>query len=258
MRDDPVPATPDLETASVSALVVERQQYRGKNNRVYTVSPTADRFWPRVQKAEGDGCWLWIGPRKTKAGYGAFGIRRESDGKWKSHFAHRVSYELHFGPIPPGMFVCHRCDNPQCVRPDHLFLGEHADNMRDMRVKKRQYTNEKAWARSTTCRRGHEYTPDNTYYHESHGQLRRHCKRCNIDRQNATRNKMDSAPPLTPDLLEAWRVFHDDPGATTTVGAPSVEDKTWKGSCDRATLRSIDRVMRWMQLRGTSEARERP
>lgn len=84
-----------------------------------------ERFWARVQKT--DGCWLWIGGR-NKAGYGNF-----SPGGTASMIgAHRVSYELHYGPIPQGLHVLHRCDVPSCVRPDHLFLGTVADNVRDM------------------------------------------------------------------------------------------------------------------------------
>ena len=83
------------------------------------------RFWAKVQKT--DGCWLWTGS-KTQAinGYGDFYVRGEN------YRAHRVSYLMESGPIPDGMCVCHRCDNPPCVRPSHLFLGTKGDNNRDM------------------------------------------------------------------------------------------------------------------------------
>jgi hypothetical protein len=88
------------------------------------------RFWRFVEKSEGDGCWLWTSCR-VRSGYGAFGVNG------KKLAAHRVSYEMHFGPILDGLWVLHRCDNKHCVRPDHLFLGTHEDNMRDMASKGR-------------------------------------------------------------------------------------------------------------------------
>lgn len=79
---------------------------------------------------DGD-CWCWKGQRDKK-GYG----RIWKDGKKKA--AHRVSWELvNDDPIPDGMHVCHRCDNPPCVRPSHLFLGTHSDNMKDCAKKGR-------------------------------------------------------------------------------------------------------------------------
>lgn len=93
-------------------------------------APAEERFWPLVDKA-GD-CWLWIGTRLPR-GYGTFsfdGVKRR---------AHRVSWIIHYGPIPDGLFVLHKCDNPPCVRPDHLFLGDHGKNMADMTTKGRQY-----------------------------------------------------------------------------------------------------------------------
>lgn len=91
--------------------------------------PVEERFWDKVDTS-GD-CWLWMGARQV-SGHGVLGIRGSKLGR-----AHRVSYELCIGPIPPGMSVCHRCDNPPCVRPDHLFLGSQADNIADMKAKGR-------------------------------------------------------------------------------------------------------------------------
>ena len=88
------------------------------------------RFWAKVQKS--DGCWEWSGALNA-AGYGHFHTVRRGH----SEQAHRVSWKLHFGPIPAGMFVCHRCDNRRCVRPEHFFLGTQGDNIRDMHAKGR-------------------------------------------------------------------------------------------------------------------------
>lgn len=92
-----------------------------------------DAFWGCVRKTEL--CWEWT-RGKHRFGYGWFHNGR------KTVTAHRYSYELHFGPIPEGMGVLHRCDNPSCVRPDHLFLGTQADNNADKVRKGRQHRGE--------------------------------------------------------------------------------------------------------------------
>lgn len=77
------------------------------------------------------GCWLWLGVPNSD-GYGGLKI------KGRAYKAHRVAWERANGPIPDGMCVCHKCDVPSCVNPDHLFLGTHTDNMRDMTAKGRR------------------------------------------------------------------------------------------------------------------------
>lgn len=85
-------------------------------------------FWNKVQVNKDDNCWNWLGGINQQ-GYGRFSYKGVKVG------AHRFSYRSHYGEIPKGICVLHRCDNPKCVRPDHLFLGTHKDNMQDM-VKK--------------------------------------------------------------------------------------------------------------------------
>lgn len=86
------------------------------------------RFLNKV--AFGDSCWEWQG-HMYRCGYGQIKVKR------KSWAAHRLSYSHFVGPIPEGLYVCHRCDNKKCVRPDHLFIGTHQDNMDDMKSKSR-------------------------------------------------------------------------------------------------------------------------
>lgn len=93
--------------------------------------PLADRFWRHIRKSEG--CWVWTGAHDQR-GYGQMG----RDGKTVR--STRVAWELHHGPVPDGLWVLHRCDNPPCVRPDHLFLGTSRDNHNDMWKKGRGKT----------------------------------------------------------------------------------------------------------------------
>jgi len=97
-------------------------------------TPIDPRFWAKVDKT-GD-CWIWTAAaaKRRNATYGHI---------WDSTIrkvdrAHRVSWRLAYGPIPPGMQVLHRCDTPLCVRPDHLFLGTQIDNIADMDRKGRR------------------------------------------------------------------------------------------------------------------------
>lgn len=95
-----------------------------------------ERFWLHVQKTES--CWVWTAHRNNN-GYGlmrvGYGINRATVS------VHRLSWKMHNGEPPPGKCVLHKCDNPPCVNPDHLFLGTHRDNTQDMiRKGRRGYT----------------------------------------------------------------------------------------------------------------------
>lgn len=123
-----------------------------------------ERFWAKVDKSEG--CWVWAG-QVDRNGYGVLQIRSRASRMVR---AHRYAYELAHGPIEPDLFICHRCDNPPCVNPAHLFAGSASDNNYDASRKGRH-----PQGRKTHCKRGHEFTPENTYI-KKHGW--RQCRAC--------------------------------------------------------------------------------
>lgn len=107
----------------------------GGRARMAIPYPTTDRitlFWSKVHRS--DGCWFWQGSTNPD-GYGNFNIKR-SDGSWGCTKAHRFAWLVTHGQLPT-LNVCHHCDTPSCVRPDHLFTGTQADNMRDCQRKGR-------------------------------------------------------------------------------------------------------------------------
>lgn len=101
---------------------------RWRNHGSDSVPTLADRLWANTTK--GPYCWEWNGSRRGM-GYGRISVNG------KSRLTHRVSWELTNGPIPEGLDVLHHCDNPPCIRPDHLFLGTDADNAADKMAKGR-------------------------------------------------------------------------------------------------------------------------
>lgn len=112
---------------------------RNDKGQYLKISPE-ERFWEKVEKTES--CWNWIGSRNAD-GYGVLDI----DGL--NYRAHRFVLEIEGGKIPSSIKVCHKCDNPICVNPDHLFLGSQADNVKDMRDKGR--------ASDYFTKKGHEH-----------------------------------------------------------------------------------------------------
>jgi hypothetical protein len=99
--------------------------------------PSAEvAFWSHVTPGAADDCWRWHGPLN---GYGYGLAQWIGSRRWR---AHRLSYYLHFGPIPDDIQVLHKCDNPPCVNPNHLFLGTISNNMQDKTSKGRQMQGE--------------------------------------------------------------------------------------------------------------------
>ena len=135
----------------------------------------------------GEGCWEY-GGKIGNRGYGLVYVETLPNGREKWALAHRVVYEGLVGPIPEGMFLCHHCDNPKCVRPDHIFVGTDADNKADMYAKGRQASGERLpQARRTHCPQGHPYSGYNLYIRKCG---RRMCRACNNARRNRQRTAL--------------------------------------------------------------------
>ena len=116
------------------------------------------------------GCWEWQRV-KNSMGYGQMTVDK------RMVYAHRVYWSRVNGPIPEGMCILHRCDNPGCVNPEHLWVGTQKDNQQDMVRKGRWRTGvHPKPAKHTHCQKGHEYTPENTYVRPDTGT--RLCRIC--------------------------------------------------------------------------------
>lgn len=102
------------------------------------IMPIEQRLRSKVEINSVSGCWEWVGAKRR--GYGRLTVGSRVDGSRRSVSAHRLSYELTCGEIPSGMYVCHRCDNPSCINPEHLFLGSLQDNIKDREKKRRNIT----------------------------------------------------------------------------------------------------------------------
>lgn len=93
--------------------------------------PLTERFWSKVDTTTTpNGCWPWTGCKGSPYAYGYIGMK--VDGTWRYVATHRLSWEMaNSRPVPKGREICHICNNPSCVRPDHLYLGDHSGNARD-------------------------------------------------------------------------------------------------------------------------------
>ncbi len=137
-------------------------------------------------------CWEWSAYKNAK-GYGVIGVGN------KTQLSHRVSYEIHFGKIPNGLLVCHKCDNPGCNRPSHLFLGTALDNTRDCVEKKRFKGRSHLLKNRTLCPRGHALSGKNVFI-ESDGSRR--CKEC---RRQTSRKRNADDPSLNTKKCREYR-----------------------------------------------------
>jgi hypothetical protein len=158
------------------------KQKKAVKQKKYLIGDDLTRFLLKTQRTAGE-CWMW----KTGInadGYGHFHIKDErfpvgDSRRYKNKRAHVWSYENFVGPVPRGMLVRHLCHNRNCVRPEHLELGTHKENMQDALDANRMFNQ-----RKTHCQHGHEFTEENTIYDKQgpDNRPRRHCRTCRVAR----------------------------------------------------------------------------
>lgn len=141
-----------------------------------------EKFWHKVEKTAK--CWIWTG-YKNKKGYGTFYKITEK----QTVRAHRFSYELHKGKFNKKLLICHKCDNPSCVNPEHLFLGTAKDNTNDC-IKKGRFTqkNYNSMANKTHCKQGHKFTKTNTKIYNGNYRRCIKCRRTNALNRHYKKN----------------------------------------------------------------------
>ena len=144
-----------------------RRLHNGDGSGSRHFDSTRDKFAARVTPTDPIACWEWQGAIAAQTGYGTLGMR----------YAHRISYELHVGPIPPGMTIDHLCRNRPCVNPAHLEVVTLAENIRRAGILRRQ----------DTCKRGHSFTDPTNLYHRSDGS--RMCRSCALIRASKRAGK---------------------------------------------------------------------
>lgn len=161
-------------------------------------TPIRQRIESNVERLPWSGCWVWMG-----ATSGTIRTREQRPVirvNGKDARVYRMVYEQDHGPIPAGMMVCHHCDVPLCINPDHLFLGTASDNARDSVKKGRSALQRLAFA--THCQRGHEFTAENTGRQSSGGRFCRACvkiKRVEQNRRAKAKAKARAALKATED-----------------------------------------------------------
>lgn len=140
-----------------------------------------ERFWEKVDKSGGpDGCWLWTGAHDS---YGQFYL------EGRNHQAHRIALFLEHGEhVPPGMEACHECDVKLCVNPAHLYVGSHAENMKEAFDKGMLPS---VLKKQTVCKNGHEFSPANT---EELSNGTRRCRICQLRRARESFGRRLSQP----------------------------------------------------------------